>query len=58
MFNWSWTDFVKSWDVQSKRTFFGDGYEEEHTLKVCFFLRLPNSYDHKRSHNEEVANAT
>ena len=33
-------------------------YEEEHTLKACFFLSLPNSYDRKRSHNEKAANAT
>ena len=33
-------------------------YEEEHKVKACFFLRLPNSYDHKRSHNEKAANAT
>ena len=28
MFNWSFKDFLKSWDVTSKQTFFGDGHGE------------------------------
>ena len=58
MFNRSFKDFLKSWDMTSKQTFFGDGNGGEHTLKACFFLSLPNSYDHKRSRNEKAANAT
>ena len=58
MFLWSWIDLLKLLAGQSKRDFSGEGDKDKHKVKVCFFLRLPNSYDHKRSHNGKVANAT